>query len=311
MCYSAEVWADYHRYEREFGTGLNIREFAQLFGRQDKNGKWYIPKALEAAFAHPKTEDERAIKTLIDAHVQAETQRFEQELFGQKTRLNDAERKLQTKETKAARESVRIATNKIDKAKVALDDLRRTELKPRDSRIFPGWYAPVMVSEGGRRVVRPMRYGCRPSGKPANYDQRYPGTYNARRDNLEGFWREQFSYTHGIMVCSTFYENVEGLDGKNQVVQFTPRTGEPMFIACLWSHWTDPKGVEPDLLSFAAITDEPEPEVAAAGHDRTIINLKPEHIDAWLNPDPQNLAALYAIMDDKQHPYYEHQRQAA
>ena len=39
------------------------------------------------------------------------------------------------------------------------------------------------------------------------------------------------------------------------------------------------------LLSFAAITDEPEHEVAAAGHDRTIINIKPEHVDAWLNPE--------------------------
>ena len=60
------------------------------------------------------------------------------------------------------------------------------------------------------------------------------------------------------------------------------------------------------LMSFAAITDDPEPEVAAAGHDRTIINIKPEHVGAWLHPDPANLAALYAIFDDKRHPYYEH-----
>lgn len=58
--------------------------------------------------------------------------------------------------------------------------------------------------------------------------------------------------------------------------------------------------------AFAAITDEPEPEVAAVGHDRTIINIKPEYVDAWLNPDPSNLGALYAIFDDKRHPFYEH-----
>lgn len=44
-----------------------------------------------------------------------------------------------------------------------------------------------------------------------------------------------------------------------------------MYVPCLFSHWTDPKGQEPELWSFAAITDDPEPEVAAAGHDRTII----------------------------------------
>jgi len=72
-----------------------------------------------------------------------------------------------------------------------------------------------------------------------------------------------------------------------------------MLVACLWSHWKDPAGKELDLLSFAAITDEPEREVAAPGHDRTIINIKPEHLDAWLNPAPGNLAALYAIFGDK------------
>lgn len=50
--------------------------------------------------------------------------------------------------------------------------------------------------------------------------------------------------------------------------------------------------------------------MVAAGHDRTIINTRPEHVDAWLSPDPGNLAAMHAIFDDKEHPYYEH-REAA
>jgi hypothetical protein len=53
-----------------------------------------------------------------------------------------------------------------------------------------------------------MRYQLRPAGKPAFYDEKYPGTYNARRDNLEGFWREQFGYTHGVLIADAFYENV-------------------------------------------------------------------------------------------------------
>ena len=56
-----------------------------------------------------------------------------------------------------------------------------------------------------------------------------------------------------------------------------------MLIACLYSVWrTRANGSE--LLSFAAITDDPPPEVAATGHDRMIINLKPENVDAWLTP---------------------------
>ena len=77
-----------------------------------------------------------------------------------------------------------------------------------------------------------------------------------------------------------------------------------MLIACLWSNWRAPG--QPDLLSFAAITDEPPPEVAEAGHDRCIIPIRPENVDAWLNPDRKDLRALYAILDDRERPYYEH-----
>jgi putative SOS response-associated peptidase YedK len=77
-----------------------------------------------------------------------------------------------------------------------------------------------------------------------------------------------------------------------------------MLVACVWSHWTAPD--QPDLFSFAAITDDPPSEVAAAGHDRCIIPIRPEHVDAWLNPDPKNLQALYDILDDREQPYYEH-----
>jgi hypothetical protein len=36
-----------------------------------------------------------------------------------------------------------------------------------------------MVVDNGHLVVKPMRYQCRPAGKPAFYDTKYPGTYNA------------------------------------------------------------------------------------------------------------------------------------
>ena len=39
-----------------------------------------------------------------------------------------------------------------------LADLKRAEGKDRDSRIFPGVYAPVIVSEGGKVTIKPMRY---------------------------------------------------------------------------------------------------------------------------------------------------------
>jgi len=59
----------------------------------------------------------------------------------------------------------------------------------------------------------------------------------------------------------------------------------------------------------AAITDDPPAEVAAAGHDRCIIPIKPENLDAWLSPSSK-LAESYAILDDRARPYYEHRMAA-
>lgn len=306
MCFSADVWADYDQYRRRFDAEIDIRAYVRMFVRRNEGDRIKIPKGIELAFQNATSPEQQEIQALIVEWNASEATKVEQELFKQTKRLNDANRTLLTKETKKALDDQRISADKIAKAKLRLADLRRTETKPRDRRIFPGIYAPVLVMEGGKRVVKPMRYQCRPQGKPVKNDVLFPGTYNARRDSLEKYWKGLFGNSHGLMVATTFYENVEGEDGKNRVLQFTPRTEEPMLIACLWSHWTDPTGEEPDLLSFAAITDEPEPEVAAAGHDRTIINIRPENVGAWLSPTPTDLDALYAIFDNKQHPFYEH-----
>lgn len=316
MCYSAQIQADYRRYARMFGAHLSLPEFVELYWHRREGARIKIPKAMDAAFADPQTPEERQVNAFIEEFDAAEATRLEQELFKQRKRLADAERALQVRATKKDAESRRIATDKVAWALGKLAALRRRELTEEDARIFPGHYAPVMVVEDGRRVVKPMRYQCRPPGRPAYYDGKFPGTYNARRDNLEGsFWRELFGHTHGVLVVSAFYENVprhraegremrDGEKPENLVLEFRPRPTQDMLVACLWSRWTAPG--EPELLSFAAITDEPPAEVAAAGHDRCIIALRPENIDAWLNPDPADLAAQYAILDDRERPYYEH-----
>ncbi|MEO7852899.1 MAG: SOS response-associated peptidase family protein [Rubrivivax sp.] len=302
MCYSAQIIDAWDQFVRRQGATISLRDFAELYGFRLSDKRIRIPKAVGAAFSKPESEAERAIKAEIDAFNVEQTTQWEQELFKQRKRLADAERSLEAKTTKAATESKRIALGKIDWLLGKLADLRRTELQSDDSRIFPAWYAPVIVSENGARVVKPMRYQCRPVGKPAFYDTKYPGTYNARRDSLEGFWKGQFGVTHGLLPVSHFYENVNQ-DGKNVVLEFRPGDDQPMLVACLWSRWTGPEG---ELLSFAAITDEPPPEVVAAGHDRCIVPIKPEYIDAWLNPDRNDLQASYAILDDRRRPYYEH-----
>jgi putative SOS response-associated peptidase YedK len=312
VCYSAQLVADYRKYVRAFGARIDIDEFARLFMARAGGARIKAPKAIEDELV---AGADVGLADLIGRFRAEQTTTLEQALFAQRERLAKAERALQTKVTKAATESRRIATDKIDQTLRKLEDLSRTAWKRRDSRFFPGDFVPVIVVEDGEKVVKPMRYQCRIAGKPASYDARYPGTYNARRDNLEGYWKPLFGYSHGILIADAFFENVKrhrlegrelraGEEEENVVIEFNPTPQHPMLIACLWSRWSN--GKDPDLLSFAAITDEPPEEVAAAGHDRCIVQIRPENVDAWLNPDPGDLAAQYALLDDRARPYYEH-----
>ncbi|WP_247394814.1 SOS response-associated peptidase family protein [Ralstonia pseudosolanacearum] len=320
MCYSALIRANYREFVRMFGAAISIREFVELYVERSEDKRLSLPKAMSAAFLEsPASDEERRIVELIRSYDAVQEATLQQDLFKQRKRLADANRALEAKVTQKASEDQRIATDKIAWIQAKLSDLQRVELRPRDSRIFPGWYAPVMVMEDGRRIVRPMRYQCRPAGMPADFDKRYPRTYNARRANLTGFWREQFGHTHGLVLVDIFYENVNrhraegrelqpGEAVSNVVLEFQPQPPQTMLVACLWSHWQAADA--PDLWSFAAITDEPPPEVAAAGHDRCIIPIKPQHVDAWLYPNPANLDAQQAILDDRAPVYYAHRMAA-
>lgn len=318
MCYSAQVLSQYEKYVRLWGADISVQRFYHLYFLRDRTVGVKIPKAIDAWFANPRNDDERQIKALIDTFNASQASKLEQELFKQRKRLADATRTLQTRTTKKAVEDQRIATNKVDQILQKLGDLKRTEPKDRDARIFPMVYAPVIIMEDGKRTIVPMRYQCRPAGKPAFYDVKFPGTYNARRDNLEGFWKPQFESDHAIMLVTAFYENVslhtmehralaEGEKEQNVILQFRPRPEETMVVACVWSRWGSG---DDELLSFAAITDEPPAEVAAAGHDRCIIQIKRENADAWLQPQASDLARQYALLDDRQLPFYEHRKAA-
>jgi putative SOS response-associated peptidase YedK len=136
-------------------------------------------------------------------------------------------------------------------------------------------------------------------------DDKLSGNYNARRDNLTKFWRQQFGSTHAVMAIESFYENVTGPDGQNQVLHFNPKPAGLMLIACLFAKWSDPKTGE-KLMSFAAVTDDPPEEVAAAGHDRIVIRLTRENVDRWLTHQDRSDQELQAILSERQAAYYEH-----
>lgn len=308
MCYSAKVAQNIKDLARQFSAIMDYSEVERLMMERLAGRPIRIPRGFEWNFSNPKTAEERRIRELDDEYRANKVAELEQEMFKQKKRLADAERKLKAKQTKTALNAQRIAASKIEASLERIALLTGTQSHEDDHRIFPLTYAPIVLKRGGRTVITLARYHLRQKGKPAFTDQTFPGLYNARRDNLERFWRSEFGRTHALMVVNSFYENVER-DGKNVVLHFTPRPAYQMLVACLYADWTDPK--ESSLLSFAAITDEPPLEIKAAGHDRCIINLRQENVEAWLSPSGRSDQELQAILSDRQQPYYEHEVMAA
>lgn len=174
MCYSARIEADYRKFVKEYGAIMSLDDFTRMIMEYFAEPKRIrLPKAMTAPFLEsPVTDEEKKIAEVLCERMKADEIELLQELAKQHERLEKAQQSLMVKTTKKAADDERIATNKIAAIAGKLEDLRATDLKPRDARIFPGWYAPVMVWENGRRVVKPMRYQCRPAGKPAFYDEK-------------------------------------------------------------------------------------------------------------------------------------------
>jgi len=316
MCFSARVRQDLKKLSRRYDTEVDWAAFEELYRRRAEGEDIKASRDLQRNFQHPETDVERRIAAYITQYLHAKRSEWESGVFAQKRRVAEAEESLARRESKKAREDIRIGTKKSQEFLDRLADLRRTEPNNEDARIFPLSYAPVLIAEEGRTVIKPMRYTCRLAGKPADVEKRFPGIYNARRDSLDDYWRTVYGRSHAVMVISGFYENVPEHvyqhrnlapteKEKNLVLEFDPKPSRDMLVACLWDHWQQPG--KPSLNSFAAITDDPTPEVAATGHQRTIITIQEQYLSEWLSPRALSKERLERILSDKELPYYVHQ----
>lgn len=321
MCYSAEVWEDFRLYERMGGT-LDIHAFAQMMEARRATGDLFrvLPKAMREPFEHPRNEGEKGVKQKMLEAYRAATLVIDEDIAKQTERLVKAEAVLASpKPTKTAANDKRVATNKIEAAREKLAEMQDSAKTDGFARMWPGHFAPILIRDPhtGARMIVPARYRCRLPGWTKQDELEKPGTYNARRDKLSTVWKKLFGYNHGLIVARRFYESVslhrlqqrELVPGERDVpieIRFEPDPMQDMFLACLWRYTEATEGEE-GFYSFAIITHDPPPEVEIAGHDRCVVALKPENIDAWLEPNPAHLSAMYAILDDPIDAYYQHE----
>jgi len=322
MCFSAMVIQETKELNLKTQARVQIDLYDDLFERRLVGEKILIDKAMEYPFTHfASTHQEIEIKRKINEWHALEVQRLETDLFKQKARMDEASRILATKVTKKAQEDQRIAGSKIEKLKVAISRNRSIEFETEDDqRIFPFYYVSMIcLDENGEKIIRPVRYHMRPHNKDESFDRQYEGCYNARLDNLETvpWWKDSFGKRHGLMLIRKFYENVARSEyaktfpvpdpaakQANLVLCFEPPDDEIMFIPMLWDVWNKPD--KATLYSAALITDDPSPEVAATGHNRTPISIKPTVVDDWLHPSGKSMADLYRILGERVRPRFAH-----
>lgn len=322
MCYSAEVYADFRRYQR-FGGQLDIKAFVDLFFHQGKTKGSFtklVPKAVRDAFDQAVTAGEKEVKAAVAQAYRDVILYYEEQVIEQTERLLTAKEKLAKKHTKTAEKEARVAQKKIDDANKRIAQAHEAATEHEGfARIWPGHFCPVLIRdpETGERKIVPMRYRCRLIGWTERDEKIKPGSYNAKTDSLKTAWRGIFGHFHGIVVARRFYESVNLHDNQQRAlvpgeteqkieIVFQPEPEQQMLLACLY-RYVEPHGDEAGFYGFAAITRDPPPEVLAAGHERCIIPIRPENVDAWLNPDPKNLAAQYAILADPIDAFYQHQ----
>lgn len=315
MCYSAMVKQSIKQLGLTYQARVQLDAFEELFELRAKGSGAKIPRAMELSFGKPENAQEKRIWKLIEIWHAHQIETYEKELFEQRKRLGDAEQKIKLKETKVALNEKRISSEKILKLKARLKDLSR-DIPDEYARIFPHMVSPLMIEKNDERIIMPFRYHLRPFGQEPEFDRKFDGTYNARRDRLREvfWWKSIFGKNHGVLVISKFWENIslsryehrslkKGEVDQNIVLEFKPEGLSEMLIPCIFDH---NQSGEFSLNSFALITDEPNPEIAAAGHDRTPILMKEEHLDRWLKTSGKSLRDFEVVFDDKQPSFFEH-----
>jgi putative SOS response-associated peptidase YedK len=178
----------------------------------------------------------------------------------------------------------------VERAGVGELIARRPDLGTRFN-VRPTQDVVVIVSEDGRPVARPMRWGLIPSW--ANPDKLPRNTFNARVDRLasSSMWRGPFKRSRGIVPANGFFE-WKKTDGSKQPMYITPKEGDILSFAAVYDSWINEHG---ETVESCAIVTTGANDFMSSIHDRMPAILDEETVALWLDPattDAENLQPI-------------------
>lgn len=304
MCYSALIKKNLRNVAQEFGARIDVDEYVKLYAMREIHPEMKIPDGLEDYFLKEGGSAAKKIKASIEVFNEAETGRLLQEISAAEAEMTELEARLKVKVTKTNQGKLESKIRVRDRLRKKIEAITKKREGSEDFRIYPFYFAPVILADGKDRVMVPMRYRILP---PSGVE--IPGGYNvfnARRDSLQEArtWKALFGKKHAIFPFLKFYEWVESPKGEKMEIKFSPDGFEGMWAASLYEE-TRLKG-QGLLRSFAMVTDDPPAEVAAAGHDRCPVFLDHRYLDMWLHPEGHSLEELDLLLNSKEPTYYSH-----
>lgn len=293
------VRAAIRKAEKEYLAHISYDEFVSVYRMRDRDPSLKIPGGMTAQLLELGGTAAAEIKRLDNKFRVDSRRRNQASLQVESEELLELEAKQSKKVTKTTEKAIAVKLRKIQKLQEAIE--APAIATSGDYRIYPMYFAPIIIQEGGRRLIVPARYQIKP-----RWGGEITGTFNARRDSLQvkKTWMFLFGKRHAIFPFLKFYEWVGSDDAKREI-SFSPDGYESMWAASLYDEF---ELHEAGLLrSFAMITDDPPPEVSAAGHDRCPVFLREDLIDAWLTPEGKNLDCLDSLLAEKQRTYFSNQ----
>jgi putative SOS response-associated peptidase YedK len=165
--------------------------------------------------------------------------------------------------------------------------------------VFPTYPGPIILKSHNthRTAIGLARFGLIPSwAKDEDFGRK---TYNARTETVadKPSYKKAWSQRHyALALADAFYEPCYE-SGKAVRTKIQQVNQEPMAIASIWDTWHEPETGEL-IVSFSMLTidagNHPVMQHCHKPEDekRTVVPLKPELFDSWLNATPETASKL-------------------
>ncbi len=299
------IEADLRKLEKQFDAIVDWSSFDEAFNIRSKYPQATIPSGLDSyIIQHAETPLQKRLAKMAKVHYLAEIEKVSAKLKKYEQDVKDFEAKIKNgSKAKDLESKLQKRRETVEKHKEKIANCEKIEERGA-ARIFPNFYAPVIIEEGKEKLIKLMRYHvCPKNGNELN-TFKY-NLFNARRDRLldSKIWKPLFGKQHAIFPFHRFYESVAGENGETKIIYFEPKDQEIMWSAAIFEEAKIESGL---LRSFAAITDDPPPEVSAAGHDRCPVFLSEDKFDIWLNPKLSTKEELVELLSSTVPTYFEH-----